>query len=254
MNHASFITHPCTWCLCRKNALQDTGLPRTLANCANKHDAWQKAGSKMKNARDFENCINAPIISTQANRTLLDIIPPSELHLLIGVINKIVTHMQQDFEDLTNQWLKICNVQRETTRSGSHFNGNSSKILLDKLDQLRAICPLGCLKYVDTLKAFGVVVSAFFGINIKANTNECINEFQKHYLELQITVTPKVFHHVKEFCSRHREGLGYYGEQAMESVHHDFKAVWARYCTSEANPTYSARLLNAVIEYNSLHV
>ena len=54
--------------------------------------------------------------------------------------------------------------------------------------------------------------------------------FSQLYRELGITVTPKVHmveQHITEFMGLKGEaaGLGFYSEQAIESVHHDFKVI-----------------------------
>lgn len=76
-------------------------------------------------------------------------------------------------------------------------------------------------------------------------------------MELGIEVTPKVhavFFHVKEFCEKNGLGLGFFSEQAMESVHFDFKSTWEINKVTIDHPDYPKKLLRAVCQYNSLHI
>lgn len=114
-----------------------------------------------------------------------------------------------------------------------------------------------CLKFVDAFKKFNEVVKACFTADLSPKFVEFIDEFKEAYLALNISVTPKVhavFFHVKEFCTAHKKGLGFCSEQAMEAVHYDFTATWAKYKVSQNNPDYGNQLLRAVCEYNSQHV
>ena len=63
-----------------------------------------------------------------------------------------------------------------------------------------------------------------------------------------------VFFHVKEFCNISRKGLGYFSEQASESVHYDFNAWWEKFKVHSTHPDFGSRLLNAVSRYNAQHL
>ena len=70
-------------------------------------------------------------------------------------------------------------------------------------------------------------MKACFGKNLDPDSPIFIGALKKSFMDLEVSVTPKihaVFYHVSEFCSKHLKGLGFYSEQAMESVHFDFKS------------------------------
>lgn len=71
---------------------------------------------------------------------IIDIIPPLELHLLLGVIKHTYKRMLTDFEEDQS------NVSREVYNKGPSFIENTSKILLEKIDILKSNHNLGCLK------------------------------------------------------------------------------------------------------------
>jgi hypothetical protein len=156
----------------------------------------------------------------------------------------------------SQQWLQACHVEREMIHGGS-FTGNSCKILLSKVDLLEELCPESCKVYVNAFRSFGKVVSSCYGDHLDSTFESYITEFKEAYLQLGISVTPKihaVFYHVAEFCKSKRKGLGQWGEQASESVHHDFGKVWNNFkVNSLDNPHFGERLLRAVQVYNSRH-
>ena len=94
-------------------------------------------------------------------------------------------------------------------------------------------CPdriVEAMPYIVVLKAFDKVVHSCFGVTLVEGYKENITMFSKLYRELGITVTPKVHmveQHITDFMALKGEaaGLGFYSEQAMESVHHDFKVI-----------------------------
>lgn len=254
MSHSS--TFPCCWCYADKNNLHATGVHRTVGNIFLNYMEWVDAGSN-KDAKSFKNCINPPIIQSNEDRLILDLIPPPELHLLLGVVNTIFSHMLTEFEKEANDWAERCSVQRAMHHGGPSFNGNNCKILLNNLDWLRSNGNIGCMKYVNVFEKFNAVVDSTFTNYLKPTFKKDINDFRESYLSLDISVTPKVhavFFHVEEFCNKHNKGLAFYSEQAMESVHYDFSTTWARYKVSQNSPDYGTKLLRAVCEYNSLHI
>ena len=48
------------------------------------------------------------------------------------------------------------------------------------------------LPFIETLKAFSLVVESCFGVKLQEGYKEHIQEFKKVYLDLGISVTPKV--------------------------------------------------------------
>lgn len=184
-------------------------------------------------------------------------IPPPELHLMLGVVNTIFAHLLTECEEDALSWVKTCNVQRDITHGSPSFNGNSCKILLKNLDLLRSRSKnIGCLKYIKALEAFKNVVNACFSKKLHPDFNTIIIVFKESYLELNISVTPKVhaiFYHVLDFCTAKQCGLGFFSEQAIESVHSDFKNIWTKYKVSPSHSDYPRRLNRALCEYNGLH-
>lgn len=125
--------------------------------------------------------------------------------------------------------LKLANILSGMMAHSSKYPcWNSCKSLLEKIDILRANCLIGCLKFVRVLQEFHLVVKACFTNKLDPMYLTHIANFKRSYLDLGISVTPKVhavYHHIKDFCSKNQHGLGFYSEQTIESVHHDFSTT-----------------------------
>ena len=85
---------------------------------------------KKSEAKKFGNVIHPPIICDNIDDTtpVILLIPPPELHLLIGPVNKLYTALESVWPESEN-WLKSCNVKKEEYHGGS-FAGNESRKLL----------------------------------------------------------------------------------------------------------------------------
>lgn len=256
MSHSS--AYPCTYCYAKHDELHTCSELRTTANVLKNYEDWLTKGRGSKRvAKKYFNCIHPPLITTADGKSFLDIIPPPELHLMLGVVNTVFTHMLKECEKEAEDWAKACHVQREITYGSSGFKGNACRTLLHNIDILRSSSNLAVLKYVQVFEDFNSVVSACFGNVLENNYTTCIENFKKSYISLGVSVTPKVhivFFHVREFCHKTGMSLGFFSEQAMESVHFDFKSVWLKNKVGENHPDYPTKLLRAVCSYNALHV
>lgn len=247
-------SYPCPWGFSPESSLESLGRERLIEDCVEYRRQWAESGSDRKNAKNFFNCIHPPILKISPGKSILDIISPLELHLLLGVVNTIVNRMFELFKKETEQWIRQCNVQGEFLYgSGTGFKGNSCKSLLRKIDYLRAIAnrseqSSACLLFVDALQNFNNVVDDCFGNQLKKDFETPIEKFKNSYLLLNISVTPKVhavLYHVKEFCKNY--GLGFFCEQAIESVHCDYKKIWANYKVFKEHEDYANELLKSVV-------
>ena len=126
------------------------------------------------------------------------------------------------------------------------------------MDLLRRSPNLPVLKYVRVFDDFKKVVCSCFGNHLEKDYKTCIAAFKKSYTDLRISITPKVhavFFHVEQFCDKKGIGLGFFSEQAMESVHYDFlKSSWEMNKVAANHPDHPKKLLRAVCSYNALHV
>ena len=241
MNHSS--CHPCAWCDVKKEFMHRKGKQRTIASLMKLFFDFFDSRKDKKDAKYYGNVIHPPMICDDVsdNTPVICVIPPPELHLLIGPVNKMSTELESLWP-ASEEWLKSCNVKKEEYHGGT-FAGNDSRQLLRNVNRLEALRPPeACKKFVNAFKSFNDVVSACYGSNLDADYLQKISIFAADYFRLGISVTPKVhavIYHIPEFCELMGRGLGPWSEQTGESVHHDFKEMWQRYkVKDETRPIY----------------
>jgi len=188
MSHSS--THPCSWCRAHRDNLKSNGDPRTLGNITEQFWKFYQQNSSRTAAKRYDNVIHAPLLKGDADQRVVEVLPPPELHLLLGIVNKIYNEMFKVW-DGASLWSKHCFVERSAIHGGS-FDGNGCKRLLTRIDSLRAMCPLRCLRYVAVLDNFNLVVNSCFGVTLDPRFREHIAKFRDSYMALRIPVTPKV--------------------------------------------------------------
>ena len=59
---------------------------------------------------------------------------------------------------------------------------------------------------------------------------------------------------MREFCRIHKQGLGRFSEQAVESAHFEFKQTWERYKRLPNTADFAEQLFKASVAFNSLHL
>ena len=96
MAHGS--SHPCCWCDASKNYLQYIGERRTLKSLETNFWNFFDDGREKKKAKQFDNVIHPSIVNHENKMTpVLNLVPPPELHLLVGKMNAL-------YKGLNNEW------------------------------------------------------------------------------------------------------------------------------------------------------
>ena len=196
--------------------------------------------------------------------------PPPKLFLMLGITNRILSLLNDEWsklsgiEDRAYKWCDKNNIHRLEYR-GKDLNGPACKLLLTKkLQKLRRDLPWCLRHYVLVFMAFDKVrISCFSEVLIPSYKNDIIH-FGNLYCNLKtaegnpVSMTPKIhilIDHVPEFCESKGRGLGFFNEQASESVHHDFELIWKNYkVLCETHPKFAEQFLRAVLEYNQRHL
>ena len=216
-------------------------------------------------AADYDNCVNPPLLPGADEELVIDLLPPMELHLLLGVANRLVQHLEEKLrgtghQQLLDTWLSKLGLSRPAYHGGQ-FEGNGCRRLLRGADQLRTLAEqagiFSIIPVLAALKSIHEVVSSCFGATVADDMEKKIDDFRQTYLDLEIPVTTKVhtiFVHVAPFCRARGEGLGVVSEQAAESAHSDFLKTWRRYKVAPASPDYLPQMLRAVQAYNCRHI
>ena len=171
-------------------------------------------------------------------------------------VNKLVDSLTEVWSGC-EAWIQACNVVKDDYHGGA-FEGNECRKLLKNVAKLRSIIPEQFIGYADTLEKIDKVVKACYGTQLLPSYKEDIVDFRNSYLDLGISVTPKVhgvMFHVEEYCSAVGMGLGPWSEQCSEAIHHDFLTVWKNFKIKKMDhKDYGTNLLKAVRMYNGKHV
>ena len=134
----------------------------------------------------------------------MDLCPPPELHLLLGIVKHVYEKMFMEWCGVA-LWLKSINVYPKKYQHGA-FIGKDCIRILKSLDKLQQVAPLHILMYVHALRCLRRVVDSCFGMTLDPEYEAHIAQFADIYLDLGISVTPKIhilIKHVPEFCKKH---------------------------------------------------
>ena len=80
-------THPCGYCESPR-PFDTAGLVRTLGRLREMAEKFKQSGSKKKDAKDYCNVIDEPILKGEDDVQILELLTIPELHLLIGIGEK----------------------------------------------------------------------------------------------------------------------------------------------------------------------
>ena len=233
-------------------------------------------------ALNFNNCIDDNLLQLlyPDDRLVLDCINVMELHIMMGVIVRLLQYVQSCFGNLPEEkqrgevfvkdFLTSLNITMvlKGRLEGNQCNKiaeNSAQLLylasqIPEEDISDNIQGVACV-----LEAFNAVKHSCFGMEIRGDYREEIARFSTLYRRLPgITVPPKIHileSHIVGFLERKKAegfpehlGLAYWGEQVFEQMHHDYKVQYQRWAVGEDHEDYATAMFNAFLDYNSSHI
>ena len=244
--------HPCAYCNWRRGGAEnsmDHLEHRTFEGIKANSDAYRaryadpSAASSRRHLHDFFNCEFCPIdgIFPSSGR-VIDFIPLSELHLLLGVVNKLFDEFSayKNCTGICALWNTSLHVSRSAFRN--EFNGNDCALIISDVGvsclkdliasasgtvssrvyrRKRSRTQTPAEKFLATFRAFGRLVSGIFGANLSPDWSDRIREFCDAYLALGISVTPKVhiiFVHLREWMRMMRVSAASLNKQVKPSM------------------------------------
>jgi len=250
-------TFPCSYCNWRTGGA-DFSMQhlkhRTFSGIKRLSDAYKArfedpaAKSSRAHLREYLGCEFGPIPGIfPRNGRVIDFIPLSELHLLLGIVNKLAAEfsLHKHCGAVSASWTQSLGVIFSDYRS--EYNGNDCAALvsehgvtlLHSLIQSATATVSGHLRsrarprpvsaatlFYKAFLTFGRLVRGVFGAQLSPEWQDLIQDFRSAYLLLGVTITPKVhiiFVHLQEWIESHDESLGRFSEQAGEALHHDFQ-------------------------------
>ena len=181
----------------------------------------KKRNSKAKNppsAAEFKNCVRKSLL--EGSGPISGIVPPPELHLHLGQVNKAVRELNKKWgDDRVYKWCVKKNIELRKYHS-RELNGNACRDVLEALDSLEMeLIESGrtdLLDFIELLRAYDKVRKACFGMELLDSMEEDIAAYKVMYAKVGLNVTTKahiIFEHVAPFCRKHNKGLGHFSEQ-----------------------------------------
>ena len=204
-------------------------------------------GKRKLSSKDFKSCEHPPLFESEMedflDKFIVQVVPPMELHILLGLANDAIKELEQElkalkFEVTLARWYQQCRVKKSQYHGGQ-FNGNMTKRVLQGVPRLRMLLCSDLTPVVDALlqaeEQLDIVRHGVFGQTLNEGFERDIKILGELWLKAGLSVTPKahiLFVHVRQFLNFNnpqqgpRRGLGFWSEQASESVHHDFEVHW----------------------------
>lgn len=245
---------------------------KTYGDLRADYEKYCVGGKKKKYAPACRSTVNLPLFREENEMTVLQKCVIPELHILQGFVNHLFWDGLVSLlgEEKALLWPKKVKVVPKNYH-GRIFEGNACRKLLKAsqlLNDIKIYKDVGFFKIVPYIAAFEamdkVVDGCFASRKVNPNMNNLIFSLQKAIDNLQFLdhVSESLKIHVLkkhlEQCLSFIEddaGLGYWSEQAGESVHRQFLKVWQRYKMNNiADEQYPTQLLKAVVEFSSLNL
>ena len=254
-NHvSSFCCYACTWQysgndVCKKLKFKPEVRPRTLD--------FQREQAAKHQSQKTHPCLTYstidPPLFNGPNMPILQLFPPPELHILLGITDKVIKTINSKWGGnghLLCDWLST--FEPKIHQKHFAYNGNACRNILDlKLVDMKIALPDHLKKYVTVLEKLKSVKDACFSHYLDPNFKEIIADFAQTWDSVMNEKYPKAHIlavHVPYFCEKENRGLAIYSEQTSEAVHCGYTEVYKNY------RAFQDGHYRAVLKYNSMHL
>ena len=134
------------------------GKMRSFGNMKIRLQQFRASGGNLRNASKFANVIEESLIIEDDNVLVISVIPPPELHMMMGGVGVHMNLLIKMFNlDFVEKWTKSHGIIRHGFQGGG-YNGNHSKKILDNLDSLANYLPVSCVPIINSLRALNEIV------------------------------------------------------------------------------------------------
>ena len=172
-------SHSCSWYRIDFTNLEKAGALRTLGSLRESYKSFLSAGSNLAKAKHTANVVHPPILSGANDTLILDILPPPELHLLLGVVNHIFQKMKSVWPN-AEKWPASLNMKLGPYH-GDMFEGNDCRKLLRNVDELQQLAEaesaFQVFGFIKALRKFDAVVKSCFGSDLEDDFLDKIQQF-----------------------------------------------------------------------------
>ena len=272
------LSHRCVFYDAAK-PLDQEGMLYRLSDLNNWHLKYKEAGGDKKKQKDFQNVINKPLLEMEPDDQILGAVAPPELRLMLGVgdklmkiLEKTVFETEKEGKDFIDDFLDKQNISKKGYMDSRSLEGNQTRRFLKATEKLRdAYEEVGKLPkaepVIKLLESFSVLVTKTFGFKLESGYKDAIAKFSSAYRKLNredpktFAITPKihiVMFHVLQYLellngeTGEERGLGYFSEQAFESVHSDMARMWENgRKVSASHKDFRETLRKFLVAYNS---
>ena len=251
--------HPCYACTQHKDNLGQDSCLRTVDMILQNHQAYLDSSRTAEALQAQNNVKNYPLItfsSSQGSLPLLFLIPPPELHLMLGPFKDFFKALLAIFPEAI-QWPQSI-FKNQKAYHGGEFVGNDIRDLLANVDFLQNLVEqyskFEAMPLVRVFRAFRDVIKSCFGAELQPDYLDRIAEFKSALFDASVKITPKmhiIIFHVPQWCGHFKKALGVVSEQALEASHKKFKKYFDRYKVGVTNPRFGEQLRTAVCSFNS---
>ena len=101
--------------------------------------ASYKSITKLAPPQDFMNCVYEPIFwdgtDDMKDELMLHLIPPAELHLLIGPVNTMFKELEELWPEGSNTWAKSCHAYKEDKSTTQRNHRTCNEDVCETLQQ-----------------------------------------------------------------------------------------------------------------------
>ena len=254
--------HPCIWCNVHKDHYFSAGETelRTFGSIREQAALYRQGGNK--NAKFYFNCVRDPLLKEENDTLVLDIDPPMELHIFMGVTSRLFNFLVDEMESLAMSWIKELHLEKSVYHGSTSFNGRSCRVLVQNYARLEALAPndgsrFRLQRFIQVFRSLDTVVDSCFGTVLREGYATDIEIFEQAYIDLGYPASPKVhalITHIPQFISRSGKSLGLFSEQSCETFHSLFQNTWkSRFARKLGHPDYSQKLLECVQEVAAKH-
>ena len=276
---------PCPYCNLHKKDFSDPlhvcsgGVLRDFGSIERNAHGYQEAAAAHKGAqklssKEFESAEHSSIFDPEdvsSDSLVVHHVPPFPLHLWLGLGNLLAKKVMDKISTSSRDaWLKPLGLVMSAMHGGQ-FNGNMLTGVLGSTDRLRTLLSPkefdSCCNLLEAMDQLESVRAACFSATfLDVDFKDKIKELATLWLKIGLPVTPKahiLFVHVAQFLDFQNEnsdgpprGLGYWSEQASESVHHDFQKLWisGSYKRELGHSEYKEKTLKCIVTYASRHI
>ena len=92
--------------MCEGEMGLESGVLRTMSSLITNSQAYKAAGSKPETMQYYKNCVKPPLLDATEDQLIIHLVPPPELHLLMGACNKGLEVLREGLDMVG--WRRTC--------------------------------------------------------------------------------------------------------------------------------------------------